>query len=179
VVGIFARHSAWLFLGLVGLVYGIAFLADPVLAQDALLAGWGMLHRILPALGLVFLLLLFSNLWLTPERVRRYLGKASGWRGWVAVLVGGMLSVGPVYAWYATLRDLMTKGMRTGLAAAFLYNRGIKLPLLPLLVHYFGWGYTLILIFYMTLFAVISGKLLERVISPQHTVTHKTRSERP
>jgi uncharacterized membrane protein YraQ (UPF0718 family) len=172
------RYAAWLFLGLVGLCYVIAFFVNPALAGDALFSGWGMLQRMLPALGLVFLLLFVSNLWLSPKRVQKYLGRASGVQGWGIALVGGMLSVGPVYAWYATLSDLRSKGMRSALAAAFLFTRGIKLPLLPLLVHYFGWGYTLILIFYMAVFAIISGKLLERVVDPS-AVTRRSASKNP
>jgi len=79
-------------------------------------------------------------------------------------VVGGTLSVGPIYAWYALLRDLKTKGMRTALIAVFLHNRGIKLPLLPLMIHYIGVAYTLVLATYMTLFSLLSGILVEKMV---------------
>jgi len=164
VAGKHTRHAGWLFLGAVALAYAIAFIAEPSVARAALTAGWDMLQGMLPAVGLIFLLLFLSGLWLSAERVNRHLGSASGVRGWAAALIGGMLSVGPVYAWYATLSELQAKGMRPALAAAFLYSRGIKLPLLPLLIHYFGWDYTLVLVCYLCLFAVVSGWLLERLI---------------
>ena len=81
-----------------------------------------------------------------------------------------MLAAGPIYAWYALLRDLREKGMRASLAAVFLYSRAIKLPLLPLMIHYFGIAYTLVLCLYLLAFSIISGimmmKLEDRKIIP-------------
>ena len=85
-------------------------------------------------------------------------------KGWVVAVIGGVLSVGPVYPWYALLKELRTKGMRTALIAVFLYNRGIKLPLLPLMIHYFGMAFTLILAAYLTLFSLLSGVIMEKII---------------
>jgi hypothetical protein len=77
--------------------------------------------------------------------------------------VAGILSTGPVYAWYAVLHDLRQKGMRASLVAAMLYSRAVKLPLLPLLVHYFGLGYTMVLALYLIGFSIIGGLLMERI----------------
>lgn len=62
------------------------------------------------------------------------------------------------------LGDLKAKGMRTALMSVFLYNRAVKLPLLPLLIHYFGLVYTLILFAYLILFSLPAGLLLERLV---------------
>ena len=78
-------------------------------------------------------------------------------------MTGGMLSVGPVYPWYALLGDLQEKGMRNALIAVFLYSRAIKLPLLPLMIHYFGMAYTLVLVFCLALFAILNGVAMERL----------------
>jgi hypothetical protein len=69
-----------------------------------------------------------------------------------------------VYPWYAMLGDLKAKGMRTALMSVFLYNRAIKLPLLPLLIHYFGLAYVLVLFAYLILFSLPAGLLLERLV---------------
>jgi uncharacterized membrane protein YraQ (UPF0718 family) len=61
------------------------------------------------------------------------------------------------------LSELKQKGMRTALIATFLYSRAVKLPLLPLMVHYFGVVYTLILCLYLIIFSVISGILVEKL----------------
>ena len=56
------------------------------------------------------------------------------------------------------------KGMKTGLAAAFLYNRAVKVPLLPLMVFYFGVAFTVVLTVYMIIFSVVVGYLTELVV---------------
>lgn len=162
-----ARGSL-LFLLVVICLYGVAFLADTELTLRALVFGMKLLYRLIPVLLLVFVLIFISNLLVEPGWVRAHVGRESGWRGWAVAVIGGILSVGPIYAWYALLKDLKAKGMRTALIAVFLYNRGIKLPLLPLMIHYFGVAYTLVLAIYMTLFSLLSGILMEKIVDP-HT----------
>jgi uncharacterized membrane protein YraQ (UPF0718 family) len=74
---------------------------------------------------------------------------------------GGIASSGPIYMWYPLLSDLKEKGMRDSLIAAFLYNRAIKIPLLPMMVHYFGWDFTFALSIYMVLFSVVNGVIVQ------------------
>ena len=152
------------FLLVVMYLYALAFLVDAELALNALAFTTRLLYRLLPVLLLVFVLIFVSNLLVKPDWVRANVGRDSGLRGWTVAVVGGILSVGPIYVWYALLRDLKTKGMRTALIAVFLYNRGIKLPLLPLMIHYFGVAYTLVLATYMTLFSLLSGILVEKMV---------------
>jgi len=153
-----------IFLLIVICLYALAFLVDAELALNALAFATRLLYGLLPVLLLILVLIFVSNLLVKPDWVRANVGRESGLRGWVVAVVGGILSVGPIYAWYALLRDLKTKGMRTALIAVFLYNRGIKLPLLPLMVHYFGVAYTLVLATYMTLFSLLNGILIEKII---------------
>ncbi len=153
-----------IFLSVVTFLYALAFLVNAERAQDALTFSARLLYQMLPILLLVFALIFISNLLVKPDWIRANLGRDSGLRGWALAVVGGILSVGPIYAWYALLRDLRAKGMRTALIAVFLYNRGIKLPLLPLMIHYFGVTYTLILATYMTLFSLLSGILVEKIV---------------
>ena len=119
--------------------------------------------KVLPVLALVLVLIFAIDLLLNPKRVEKYLGRSSGILGWLAAIVVGILSTGPVYAWYAVLHDLRQKGMRTSLVAVVLYSRAVKLPLLPLLVYYFGLGYTMVLAFYLIGFSIIGGLLMERI----------------
>jgi uncharacterized membrane protein YraQ (UPF0718 family) len=61
------------------------------------------------------------------------------------------------------LEELREQGMRNGLVAAFLYNRAIKLPHLPLLVYYFGSVFVVVLLMYMVIASIIVGKLIEMI----------------
>lgn len=157
--------GGWIFLAIVLLIYGVTALFDSALALEAAISFIQLLDKVVPVLLIVFILIFIINLLLEPTRVKKYLGSRSGIMGWLTAMVGGVLSTGPIYPWYALLQDLREKGMKTSLAAVFLYSRAVKLPLLPLLVHYFGITYTMVLIGYLIMFSVISGLVMERIHS--------------
>jgi len=155
--------GGWVFLMVVLVIYAVTAIVDYELVLSAMGIFTQLLDKVLPALALVFVLIFTIDLLLDPKRVEKYLGRRSGILGWLAAIVVGIFSTGPVYAWYAVLHDLRQKGMRTSLVAVVLYSRAVKLPLLPLLVHYFGLGYTLVLASYLIGFSIIGGLLMERI----------------
>jgi len=156
-------RGGWIFLAVVAACYGLVALLDGDRAAAALRLSARLMGEMAPVLGVVFVLLFVVHLLLDPKRVERYLGRSSGLRGWVIALLVGVLPTGPVYGMYAMLKELRPKGMRTSLMAALLYSRAVKLPLLPLLVHYFGLAYTVVLTGYILLFSVLGGVLMERL----------------
>jgi uncharacterized membrane protein YraQ (UPF0718 family) len=131
-----------------------------------------MFDQIAVVLALVFVLMLLVDLYLDARRVEAWLGASSGMRGWVVAIGAGILATGPVYAWYAVLGELRHKGMRASLVAAFLYARALKFPLLPLLVHYFGLAYTLVLSVCLVVAAVASGLFMGWI---EQRVAHASR----
>lgn len=157
-------RRGWVFLALVVLAYAASALVDAAVAAKAWAAFGAMLRDVLPVLALVFALLFLAERFLTPARTRAWLGRGSGARGWLLAVVAGVVSTGPVYSWYALLAELRAKGMRSALVAVVLYARAIKLPLLPLIAHYFGAGYMVVLSAWLALFALANGWLLERVL---------------
>jgi uncharacterized membrane protein YraQ (UPF0718 family) len=159
--------GGWLFLLLVLVAYAVLAGVDMALVSRALGFFAKIIGTVLPVLALVFILLLAADLLLNRKWVERNLGRGSGPRGWLMAALAGVLSTGPIYPWYALLRELRGKGMRTSLVAVFLYGRAIKLPLLPLMVHYFGTAYTLVLCLYLFLFSIVSGMLTGLVDRPE------------
>jgi uncharacterized membrane protein YraQ (UPF0718 family) len=156
--------GGWLFLGIVLSGYGLSFLLSPESTAEAFTFFRRVMRQVLPVLGLVFLLLLIANFLLKPSTVKRYLGKDAGFKGWIASIVAGIFSMGPIYAWYTALAELKQKGMRTAFVATFLYSRAVKIPLLPLMIYYFGPSYTIVLCFYLIAFSVINGFLTEKLM---------------
>ena len=156
--------GGWLFFGIVLLGYGLSFLLSPEDTADAFAFFRRVMRQVFPVLGIVFLLLFIANLLLTPSTVKRYLGKEAGVKGWIASVVAGIFSMGPIYAWYTALAELQQKGMRTAFVATFLYSRAVKIPLLPLMIYYFGATYTIVLCLYLMVFSVINGFLTERLM---------------
>lgn len=119
--------------------------------------------QILPILFLVIFLIGVSNYFLKPKTVLKYLGKESGVKGWLLAITMGIVSHGPIYTWYPLLKELRNHGMRTGLLAVFLYNRAVKIPLLPIMIYYFGVVFVVVLTVYMIIASVIEGKLIETI----------------
>jgi len=158
-----ARRGGWVFLALMLLSLGVTAVADPAKGRQALESFAALLWRVGPVLPLVVVLMFLVERFLTARRIRTWLGQGSGLRGWLLAVVAGIVSTGPAYAWYGLLAGLHAKGMRPALVAVVLYARAIKLPLLPLLAHYFGLRYTLILSLFIALFATINGWLMERL----------------
>jgi uncharacterized membrane protein YraQ (UPF0718 family) len=103
-------------------------------------------HVLLP-LCLVFLLMIGLNLFLTPPHFAKFLGKGTTIKRELLAAVAGIISAGPIYAWYPILRDLREKGAEHSLIAVFLVNRAVKPFLFPVMISFFGWTYVLTLTF--------------------------------
>jgi len=156
------RH---LFFLAVLMLYALAFYYDATRARQAWQYSLDLARQLLPILLLVFVIMLFSNFALNRQWVKKHLGRDSGRKAWLFAAIGGIFSPGPIYPWLSFLKELQDRGMRPALIAVFLYSRGLKLPMLPLLIHYFGPLYALVLSVYIPLFALLSGLLIEKVPS--------------
>lgn len=155
--------GGWWFLAVMLVVYAAIALYSIELALDCASFSLGLLYRLLPVIFIVFVLIFLLNIFFDKKQIEKWLGAQSGVKGWATAIITGVLSVGPIYAWYPLLKDFRSKGMAPSLIAAFLYSRAIKPPLAPLMIHYFGWSYTLIIYFYTLAFSVIGGILVEKL----------------
>lgn len=153
--------NSFYFLGLVIVLYIILFFLNPKNAYDSFKASGEIFIKLIPVLFLVVLLMGLLNFFLKPKTVSKYLGKGSGIKGWVLAISTGILSHGPIYVWYPLLKELRKEGMRTGLVAVFLYNRAIKIPVLPVMIYYFGIEFAVILLIWMVIASLIQGKVIE------------------
>ena len=138
-------------------IYVILFLATPDKANQAIKSSGNVFLSMLIPLALVFIIMLLINLFLKPAAVARFLGKGSGVKGIVLAAVAGIISTGPIYAWYPLLKDLKDKGAGESSIAIFLYNRAVKPFLLPVMIGYFGWLYVVILTIIMVLASIAVG----------------------
>jgi len=130
---------------LVLVLYLILFITVPDKALPALSNSGSILRNLLIPLSLVFVLIFFINLFLNPAKVAKYLGKTSGIKGAALSAAAGIISAGPIYAWYPLLKDLKEKGAADSSVAIFLYNRSVKPFLLPIMIAYFGLLFVIIL----------------------------------
>ena len=146
-------------------VYGILFFVNSETALLSLGKSWAILMKILPIFAVVILFTALLNYLIQPKQIARHLGEESGARGCFWALAAGVISHGPMYAWYPLVEDLRRHGLRDGLIVTFFYARAVKIPLLPLMVDYFGWIFTLTLSLYIIIGSLVQGwclQLMER-----------------
>ncbi len=117
--------------------------------------------KLIAVLVFIFILMVFSNYYLNPKKMAKYVGKEAGVKRWIVVITAGILSAGSIYIWYPLLKDLKEKGMESGLIAAFLYNRAIKLQLIPLMILYFSAKFILLLTVLMIAASVAQGLIID------------------
>jgi len=157
------RYGMYFLLGVM-VLYLFLFFFNKELFFVSLESSLKIFKQIYWVLIIVLLLMALFNYFLNRKFILKYLGKSSGIKGWFFAIVFGILSMGPIYVWYPLLSDLMKKGMRTALVAGFIYNRAIKIPLLPLLVGYFGIGFVIVLTIVMIFASVIQGLIIEKLV---------------
>ena len=154
------------FLSSVVLLYVVLFFPQSENIQKSLKTSCDMFIQICPALFLIILLMGIVNYFVNPKTVSKYVGEGSGIKGWLLAISTGILSHGPIYAWYPLLRDLRNQGMKIGLITTFLYSRAIKIPLLPLMVYYFGIPFVVILTVYMMIASIVQGRIVQMIERP-------------
>jgi uncharacterized membrane protein YraQ (UPF0718 family) len=156
-------YTGWYFLIAVVLFYVIVGLFRPDAFLPSLEFSLNIIKNIIPVFVLIFGIMAAFNYFLGPRDVSRYLGDSSGLKRWLIAIFGGIASTGPIYMWYPMLKDLKKKGVGYGFIATFLYNRAIKIPLIPMLLFYFGLEYTLVLTVVMIIFSIIQGLIFEEI----------------
>jgi len=155
--------GAWFFFILIVTLYLFLFFVNPSLCISSLIFFRQILIKIIPIFLLVWFLMVIANYFITPKFVFKYFDKKSA-NKWFFAIIGGILSEGPIYIWYPLLADLKKKGLDYGFVACFLYNRAIKLPILPAAIYYFGWKYILILAIIMIIASIGQGIIISRII---------------
>jgi len=143
------KKKKWLryggFLGIVSGLYLGLFLLKPAKTASALENSAGILREIALPLILVFCAMVLMNRFLQAEKLTKYLGRETGIRGLLLSAAAGIISVGPIYAWYPLLKTLRERGASYAILATFLCNRSIKPFLIPVMISYFGWRYVIVL----------------------------------
>lgn len=151
------------FLITVMVLYLILYIFQQENIHKSLKASGILLMKIVPLLILVIFFMGIINYFVKSKKVLKYTGKESGIKGWSLAISTGILSHGPIYIWYPFLKELRDQGMKNSLIAVFLYNRSIKIPLLPLMIYYFGPIFVSVLLIYMIIASIIEGRIIEKI----------------
>ena len=154
----------FLFPTFVLLIYGVLLAIMPDKALAAFRNSGNIVLNIIVPLGMVFIFMLFLNLFLKPAHIAGLLGKEAGIKGIIFSVITGIISAGPIYAWYPILKELREKGAANSLISIFLGNRAVKPFLLPIMISYFGWAYVLILTVFTILGSLATGYLIGTLV---------------
>ena len=155
--------ASWKFFLLVVLAYVAVLVFDISVFVSSMTFFYSILLKILPVFVIVFVLMAITNHYVTPNFVMKHMG-GKGPKKWIYVILGGIISSGPIYMWYPLLAELREKKLSYGLIACFLYNRAIKIPLLPVAVFYFGWAYVLVLSAVMITMSIVQAILIDNLM---------------
>jgi uncharacterized membrane protein YraQ (UPF0718 family) len=150
-------------------IYGLLFIIMPDKATMAIRSSGRVLLNITIPLGLVFILMLALNFLLKPAHITKFLGREAGIKGILLSVTAGIISAGPIYAWYPMLKAFREKGADSSFIAIFLGNRAVKPFLLPIMILYFGWIYALILTVFTIFGSLVTGYCMTFLVKENRT----------
>jgi uncharacterized membrane protein YraQ (UPF0718 family) len=154
------RFKGLKLLGIVAILYVLAFFIRADKAMASLQAFGHVLATLVPILLIVWVMTALINHFFSQDDLARHLGEESGIKGWVIALGAGVISHGPMYAWYPMIQNLREQGARDGLIIAFFYARAVKVALLPMMVVYFGLTFTMTLTILTLIAAWLQGAVM-------------------
>ena len=157
-------YSSWYFMGFAILSLIVLLLIFPERSSEVFSKILSIFKSLIPTFVVIFLIFVIMNLFITNKFLLKHMGKSAGIGAWFFSVFAGILSAGPIYAWYPLLSDLQDKGVRTAFIVTFLYNRAIKLPLLPLLIAYFSFKFAIVLLVVMLFVSILQGLVVERIL---------------
>jgi len=149
------------FFALVVVAFVVLFAVESGKGAAALMKSLSILKILVPIFAVVIFLMALIGYFTQGKSRLEKLASQRGAKGWFWALIIGLLSHGPMYAWYPALDSLRKKGLRDGYIATFFYARAVKLPLLPLMVDYFGLAFTVVLTLYIIIGSLVQGWLVE------------------
>ncbi|MFO7947509.1 MAG: hypothetical protein R6V19_11930 [Armatimonadota bacterium] len=158
----------------VALIYVILYLLTPDRTAKALVASARICLQVAIPLGIAFVIMVALNLFIKPAHVSRFLGTGAGLKGVAISTLAGAISTGPIYAWYPLLKDLRERGASDFHIANFLGNRAVKPFLLPVMVFYFGWTYTVALNALLIIGAIVTALVVSVLARSPHSASGPT-----
>jgi uncharacterized membrane protein YraQ (UPF0718 family) len=148
-------------------LYLVLWNVDTEKTMLAVQSSMSVFFHVLPPLSLVFLLMVGLNLFLKPPHIAKFLGGRTTIKRMLFSAVAGIISAGPIYAWYPMLKEIREKGAEYSLIAVFLVNRAVKPFLLPMMISFFGWAYVLILALLTMAGSLCVGFVVGTLVSSQ------------
>lgn len=123
--------------------------------------------KLVPVFIGVVLLLAIINSYISKKKLQRFFTR----RGFIVYpvsIIAGWISSGPIYAWYPLLAGLSDEGLKPSAIALFLYNRAIKIPLIPIMIYYFGLKLAILISILIIIGSIPSAFIVEKLVIRNH-----------
>ncbi len=137
---------SWIFPLVVGVVYAALYTYNSQSTVRAFDVSCSILKQMILPVCFVICMMTALNRVLSPAIVTRFLGQKTGIKGVLLSALAGILSMGPLYAWYPLFKSLKEQGASTFIIANFISCRSVKPVLFPVLFAYFGWDFTFLFV---------------------------------
>jgi uncharacterized membrane protein YraQ (UPF0718 family) len=152
-----------IYLFLASLIVLVVYLVNPTKAAVVTRVAFATLRNVLGLIISVTIFVGLANVWIKPQGIVRLLGKESGFRGLLLSSVVGILLTGPLYIVFPLLKTFREKGARgASIATMITAWGGIRLPLIPLEIHFLGWPFFLLRNTLLFLLTIPVGILVEK-----------------
>ncbi len=128
---------------------------------------WSFLKEMIIALPVMFILVGLFDVWVSKEKVQKHIGKASGIKGILLVMLLAFLQAGPLYAAFPVAYILWKKGTSASNIFIYLSAASIaKIPMLSFEIGFLGIQFSLLRIFLsipiFVILGIIMGKYFEK-----------------
>ena len=157
------QYKSWIFPACVAAAYFVVWLTLPDRLVAALKITKTITIEVALPLLMAFSMMFLLNLYISAAHITRFMGKTTGIRGMIFSSLAGIVSMGPIFAWFPFLKTLKLKNMPDIYLANFLSSRAVKPILLPILTAYFGLKFSLIFTI-MCLVAAWGGSFIVALI---------------
>jgi len=128
---------------------------------------WNFLKEMIVALPVMFILIGLFDVWVSKEKVQKHIGKTSGIKGVLLVMVLAFMQAGPMYAAFPVAYILWKKGTSPTNIFIYLSSTSIaKIPMITFEIGFLGLKFSLLrMIISIPVFialSIIMGKYFEK-----------------
>jgi len=120
-------------------------------------------------LPVMFILIGLGDVWINRDKVEKHIGKDSGLRGIILVILLSMAQVGPLYGAFPVTYLLWKKG--ASIRNIFIYIGAfctIKIPMLAFEIGFLGWKFSLLRTAVSIPAIIIIGIVMEKIIGKKY-----------
>ncbi len=149
----------------VALVFILLAIFSPDIAVRSSKVTWEYFLEMAFVLPPVFLLMGLMEIWLPKDKIQKWLGNDSGFRGGLFSLALGTLPTGPVYLAFPLAASLLHKGASITNVVIFLGSwAALKIPQLMVEVKFLGLKFALVRFAFTTVALIFMGLFMKAML---------------